>query len=96
MKLILPLMALLSFPAFSMVTSGKKCPTEFDGVVKEIIPSVGPSHAYSTKRVIFSNSQDESEQFQLDLLENGPVTVETGEEYHVEMRNGRLCRIEQI
>lgn len=95
MKWLMPMMVMVSFQSFAMVTSSGKCPVEFEGVVKEIIPSVGPSHAYSTQRIIFTKL-DESEDVQLDVLVNGPVSPERGVEYHVEMRNGKLCKIEQI
>ena len=87
-------MVFISVSGHTMVTSAGKCPVEFEGIVKEIVPSVGPSHAFSTKRVIFTKANDEI--VQLDVLENGPLDIERGQEYHVEMRNGRLCRIEQI
>ncbi len=97
MKWLLLLMVVFSLSAFASLTSGGKCPTEFEGVVKEIIPSVGPSQAFALQRVIFETTDGSVDaQKQVDVLQNGGFDIERGKEYHVEMRNGRLCRIEQI
>jgi hypothetical protein len=97
MKWLIPMMVMFSIPAFSTVTVGNKCPTEFEGVIKEIVPSVGPSQPFAIQKVIFETTDgSEEEQMQVDVLQNGGFDLERGKEYHVEIRDGRLCRIEQI
>ena len=97
MKWLIPLMVMMSAPCFAMLTTGAKCPTEFQGKVKEIIPSVGPSSAFSTMKVIFvKDGEDDSDPVIVDVLENGPFEIERDKDYHVETRSGRVCKIEQI
>ncbi len=100
-SLILTFVLLTSFSALAMVTyRTQDCPNEFQGHVKEIVSPVGEAGPFATKRVIFENTKtirgEAREQVQLDVLENGPFTVGSGEEYRIQTRNGKLCWIEEI
>ncbi len=100
MKTFISLMMLSSF-SYATVTSGiNDCPSQFEGKVKEIVSEVGPSHAYSTQKIIFSKREDlkgeSGDQVLVDILENGPFSIEKGKDYRVHLREGKLCWIEQI
>lgn len=66
------------------------CPDEFVSSVKEIVEPVGSISLFSKEKVIFDNNKT------LDVLMNGPFEIEVGKEYRVQMREGKLCWIEQI
>lgn len=100
MKTFIALMMFSSI-SYATVTAGiNDCPTQFEGTVKEIVSEVGPSHAFSTQKIIFTNNEDikgESQnQVLVDILENGPFSIEKGKDYRVHLRQGKLCWIEQI
>lgn len=92
---------LLSSLSFATVTVGQPdCPVQFEGRVEEIIQSVGSSSAFSTHSVVFKNLStlkgEVSEQVAVELLENGPFEIERGEDYRVQLRDGRVCWVEKI
>ena len=100
-KIIFMMVIILSGSAQATMTAGEGlCPEEFEGRVKDVIEEVGPDHAFSTQKVIFSNEQtikgEVGEQVLVDVLKNGPFEIETGKEYRVLLRKGKLCWIEQI
>lgn len=87
--------------AFSTVTVGvEDCPIVFDGKVKEVISPVGASDFFSTNKVVFENLQkvkgQASEVVLVDILQNGPFKVEASKDYRVQLREGKLCWIEEI
>jgi hypothetical protein len=91
----------MSLPSFATLTvANLDCPTQFEGTVKEIIEPLGPDTGLSTHKVIFENQHtikgDVAEKVQLDILKNGPFAVEKGNDYRVQLRNGKLCWIEQL
>ncbi|HXH29930.1 MAG TPA: hypothetical protein VNJ01_03890 [Bacteriovoracaceae bacterium] len=102
MAMVIKILVLLtSFSAMATVTyKAKDCPEEFLGHVKEIVSPVGPTSAFSTQKVIFENSKtvkgNLKELVSLDILENGPFKIVSGEDYRVQTRNGKLCWIEEI
>lgn len=84
----------------TMTVANFECPLKFEGKVQEIVEEVGPSHAFATERVVFKNLRtlkgDADEQVQVDVLKHGPFDLEVGEDYQVQVRNGRVCAIEKI
>jgi hypothetical protein len=102
MKLVIFVAAItMSLPSFATLTvANLDCPTQFEGTVKEIIEPLGPDTGLSTHKVIFENQHtikgDVAEKVQLDILKNGPFAVEKGNDYRVQLRNGKLCWIEQL
>lgn len=76
------------------------CPTQFEGKVKEVMDEVGPSNPLSTQKVIFQNQAnikgEAGDTVTLDVLKHGPFAIESGEDYLVQMRDGKLCWIEKI
>lgn len=102
MKLVLTLITLMiSTVAFGTVTVGAQdCPTQFEGKVKEIIEPVGSSDFFATNKVVIENHQNikgEADELVLvDVLKNGPFRIETQKDYRVQMRDGKICWIEEI
>jgi hypothetical protein len=100
MPFFLSLILLSSF-SFATVTIGKvDCPVQFEGRVEEIIQSVGSKQAFSTQSVVFKNQHtikgDVGEQVAVEMLEHGPFKIERGEDYRVQLREGRVCWVEEI
>ena len=98
---LLVLAMLISSFSFATVTIGKlDCPVQFEGRVEEIVKSVGSSSAFSTQNVIFKNLStqkgDVPDQVAVEMLEHGPFEIERGEDYQVQLRDGRVCWVEKI
>jgi hypothetical protein len=98
--LILAALLLTSF-SFATTTAGKvDCPVQFEGRVEEFVKGVGTSSAFSTHTVVFKNLStlkgEVSEQVAIEILENGPFALVRGEDYHVQVRDGRICWIDKI
>ncbi len=92
---------LLSLPSWSTVTAGAiDCPDHSEGKVKQVIEPVGATNAFSVNQVVFENRQtlkgEVEEQVVLGILQNGPFHIETEKEYRVQLRNGKLCWMEEI
>ena len=100
MTFILSVLLMASF-SFATVTVGKvDCPDQFEGRVQEILDGVGTGSAFSTNTVIFKNlatiKGNIREQMAIEMLEHGPFEIVLGEDYHVQLRNGRVCWVEKI
>lgn len=100
MPLLLAIIFMTSF-SFATVTVGNvDCPVQFEGRVEDFITGVGTSSAFATHNVVFKNLSnlkgDASEQVVVEMLEHGPFELERGEDYHVQLREGRVCWIEKI
>lgn len=94
-------MILLSSYLFATVTiENVDCPVQFEGRVEEIIQGVGATKAFSTQSVVFKNQHtikgDVGEQIAVEMLEHGPFKIERGEDYRVQLREGRVCWVEEI
>lgn len=102
MKAVITLMVMiLSLPTWATVTAGAEdCPVQFEAKVKEIIEPVGSTNFFSTNKVVFETQRslkgEVDDQVLLDILQNGPFTIETDKDYRVHLRNGKLCWIEEI
>lgn len=99
-KVLLLIFCFFSLQALATVTAGKPdCPIQFEGKVKQIIAPVGASSAFSKQKIVFTNLQtfkgDAPETVTLDVLKNGPFEIEQGEDYQVQVRDGKLCWIEK-
>ncbi len=102
MKFVFTMIVMIfSLPSWSIVTAGATdCPIQFEGRVKEIIEPIGSTSFFSTNKVVFDNQKtlkgDVDDQVLLDVLQNGPFKVETEKEYRVQLRDGKLCWMEEI
>ena len=102
MKSVLILIVMLfSIPSWSTVTAGAiDCPDHFEGRVKEVIEPVGATNAFSINKVVFENQRtlkgEVDDRVLLSVLQNGPFQIETEKEYRVQLRNGKLCWMEEI
>ncbi|MBA2405392.1 MAG: hypothetical protein H0V66_11520 [Bdellovibrionales bacterium] len=100
MPLILAALLLTSF-SFATMTAGKvDCPVQFEGRVEDFIKGVGTSSAFATHTVVFKNlatlKGNLNEQVAIEILEHGPFELVRGEDYHVQLRDGRVCWIEKL
>lgn len=101
MKWILLIGMIFSLQGMATVTVGtENCPIHFEGKVKEIIEPVGAIDFFSTNKVIFENHQNVKGEAHslvtIDVLRNGPFKVEADKDYRVQIRDSKLCWIEEI
>lgn len=102
MKSIITLVVMtLSLPTWSTVVAGAHdCPEQFEGRVKEIIAPVGQVDIFSMNKVVFQNDRtlrgNADETVLVDILQNGPFQVEVDKDYRVQLREGKLCWMEEI
>lgn len=101
MSLLISLILFCISSGWSMVTvQNVDCPVQFEGRVVEILEAPGPVSVFSTNKVVFSIDRslkgEVSNQVLVDVLQNGPVSIERGEDYRVQLREGRICLIEHI
>jgi hypothetical protein len=99
--LITLIMMIFSQFSWSTVTAGSlDCPTQFEGRVKNIIEPVGSADFFAVNKVVFETTRElkgeVEEQVLLDILQNGPFKVSTDKEYRVQLRDGKLCWMEEI
>lgn len=100
-KVITLFVIILSLPVWGTVVTGSNdCPIQFEGRVKEIIEPVGPQDFFSVNKVVLENQRtlkgQVNQQVFLDVLQNGPFKVEIDKDYLVQLRNGKLCWMEEI
>jgi hypothetical protein len=100
MPLLLAALLMTSF-SFATMTVGKvDCPVQFEGRVEDFIKGVGTSSAFATHTVVFKTLSalkgEVGDQVAVEVLEHGPFELERGEDYHVQLREGRVCWIEKI
>ncbi len=103
MKTFLVLIVMIvSLPSWSTVvaTNTQDCPEQFEGRIKDIVEPVGSSTAFSMNKVVIENQRnvkgEVEETITLDILANGPFQVEKNKDYLVQLREGKLCWIEEI
>jgi hypothetical protein len=100
-KIFLILVLILPFPVFStVVVRAMDCPDQFEGRVKAIIEPVGSTHVFSVNKVIFENHRllkgNVKDEVTLDVLQNGPFQIESRKDYRVQLRNGKVCWIDEL
>jgi hypothetical protein len=103
MKKLLTLSSLifLSSTVFATVTISEiDCPEQFEGKVRAIVQEFGPEKTMSFQKVVFDNLHtlkgEVPKNVSLDILKNGPFSIEAGEEYRVQLNEGKLCWIERL
>ncbi len=99
--LILGLLSLFSLSSLATVTIDHiDCPEQFEGKVRAIVDDFGPEKVMSFQKVVFDNLHtlkgEVPKHVSLDVLKNGPFAIEAGEEYRVQLNEGKLCWIERL
>ena len=100
-RLITLIVMLFSLPSWATLVAGaSECPLHFEGRIKEIIRPIGPSEVFSVDHVVFETDRTlkghVSDQMVLEVLQNGPFQLKVEQEYRVQVRNGKVCWIEEI
>lgn len=95
------LLSLFASSVYSTVTISEiDCPEQFEGKVRAIVQDFGPEKTMSFQKVVFDNLHtlkgDVPKNVSLDVLKNGPFAIEAGEEYRVQLNEGKLCWIERL
>jgi hypothetical protein len=102
MKTILFFIVIMfSIPSWSTVTVGATdCPDHFEGRVKQIISPPGAQHAFSLNKIVLENQRtlkgEVQDQVIISVLQNGPFIIEMEKEYRVQLRDGKICWMEEI
>jgi hypothetical protein len=83
-----------------MTVGVPNCPVQFEGRVKEIIEPLGATDIFSKNKVLFENLRtlkgEADEQVVLEVLQNGPFKLAADKDYRVQLRNGKLCWMEEL
>lgn len=102
MKFVVTFIALI-FSLSSMATvtvAGVDCPVQFEGRVAEVIEPVGSVEALSMNSIVMENRHtikgEVTDKVTFEILQNGPFKIQPEHEYRVQLRNGRVCWIEEI
>lgn len=95
------LLSLFATSSFATVTIDQiDCPEQFEGKVRAIVQDFGPEKTMSFQKVVFDNLHtlkgDVPKNVSLDILKNGPFSIEAGEDYRVQLNDGKLCWIERL
>ncbi len=76
------------------------CLVQLEARVKEIIEPLGATDIFSTNKVVFENLRtlkgEADEQVVLEVLQNGPFKLAVDKDYRVQLRNGKLCWLEEL
>lgn len=77
------------------------CPTHFRAIASEVSAVQDGEHALSKSEVKFEVSEaikgtHLNETLSVEILKFGPLKVEQGKEYLVQLDKGKLCWIEEI
>jgi hypothetical protein len=90
-------------PAFGFSIAPKvNCPTQFRAIASEVKDAEGSESSLSKQLIKFSieeslkGSLALNEIVQVELLKFGPLIVEAGREYLVQLNQGKLCWLEAI
>ncbi len=95
-------LTLLSSNAFStqFTHSSSSCSKKFEGVVEQVLEPEAPVHNFSKRTVIFKVSKKLkgviADVEQVKLLKFGPVSVEKGQIYEVQLEKESICSIQRI
>lgn len=95
------MLLLFTLPAWTTVVTGSnQCPVQFEGRVKEIIEPIGANDIFSVYKVVFENLKtlkgEIPDQLVVEVLQKGPFKLNESQDYKVQLRNGRVCWIEEI
>lgn len=102
MKLVIIIMTMItSLTAAATVTvAGVNCPVQFEGRVAEVIEPVGAVEAMSMNSIVMENRHtikgEVEDKVTFEILQNGPFKIQVDREYRVQLRNGKVCWIEEI
>ncbi len=78
------------------------CPTQFRAIASEIIEESSAQSALSKQQVVFSVAESikgnlsVDQTIQVEFLKFGPLIVEAGKEYLVQLNKGKLCWLESV
>ena len=78
------------------------CPTQFRAIASEVREDMGAQSALSKQTIVFSiaealkGSISVDDKVEVDLLKFGPLVVEAGREYLVQLNQGKLCWLEAV
>ncbi len=76
------------------------CPTQFRAIASEVREPLDSDGPLAKQTIVFSVEQalkgkvQAREELAVELLKYGPVKVEAGQEYVVQLNQGKLCWIE--
>ena len=100
MKWILLILILPQVARATVTVGNMDCPSQFEGRVIEKIEPMGAQSGFATDTVVFSNNRtlkgEVNDKVVIEVLKNGPFDLELGEDYQVQLRDGKVCWIEKI
>lgn len=92
-------MQIISTQAWGSLAIEYNCPKKFIGKVSEIAAPETPLHSLPKQLVEFKvieHIEGDLQEFQyLEMLKNGPIEVEKGKKYLIEMNGNFICKIQK-
>ncbi len=90
---------LFSFSAFATVRQGD-CPQEFIGELKLKLEGNYNQKGYEIVQYVFKNLEtirgELEDEVIVELLKFGPFKIEESKNYKIQLKNGKICWIEQL
>jgi len=88
-------------PAFGIsVVPNIDCPTQFRAIASEVREPQGPESNFSKQTIVFQVEEllkgSIESSVEVELLKFGPLEVEAGKEYLVQLNKGKLCWLESV
>jgi len=88
-------------PVFGMsVMPDVECPTQFRAIASEIKEPTGAITGYSKLKVVFNVEEKlkgvVDDIMEVEFLKFGPMLIERGKEYVVELNQGKVCGLESV
>jgi len=86
-------------PVWGMAAMAKvDCPLQVKATVQDVQQNYASESPMAMQRVHFTVDEtlkgDASSELEVDILKHGPLSVEIGKQYHVQMRDGKLCSLD--
>ena len=76
------------------------CPTQVRAIASEVREPVGATTGLSKQTIVFAIEETikgaVSDTLEVELLKFGPLVVEIGKEYLVQVNKGKLCWLESV
>lgn len=88
-------------PVWGMAhTARVDCPLQAKVTVQDVGPAPSSSNGMAMQHISFTVDEsikgESSNELGVDVLRYGPLSVEIGKQYVVQMNNGKLCSLEAI
>lgn len=76
------------------------CPLQIRATVQDVQPVANSAGSFPMQRVHLGVDElvkgEVENELDVNMLQNGPLSVEVGKQYEIQLRDGRICSLEAI